>query len=444
LEKWPFFLLAAASCVMTYLAQAQPGESAVVSLDKVSLTYRICNALVSYGDYLVKTIWPVDLAVFYPLSTQIVRVRVLAIVTAIMLVTLSWMVWRARRSRPYVLVGWLWYLGALVPVIGLVQVGGAALADRYTYIPSIGLFMAVAFGLRDWAGRLRLPTAPVAVAAGLVLASCVALTENQLRYWRNGYTLFAHAAAVTKDNDIALINLGVALEQQGKPDAALAEYRKAERLTPERYQIHNNLGNVLANLGKPQEALAEYGEAVRLKPDLPFLHDSLGNVLAGLGRFSEAMNEFTNAARLDPAYPWPHFEMGKALLKQGRDSEAMSQFHQALRIDPENFQILAYTAHVLAADENPEIRDGKAALLLAAKANALTGGAQPFVLDVVGMACAETGDFADAQDVAQKALDLAAAAKMKNLEGLRQRRQLYKNHRPWRESFLSTNAPGKP
>ena len=155
------------------------------------------------------------------------------------------------------------------------------------------------------------------------------------------------------------------------------------------------------------------------------------------------MNEFTNAARLDPTYPWPHFEMGKALLKQGRDAEAMDQFHEALRIDPDNFQILAYTAHVLAADENPEIRDGKTALVLAAKANALTGGAQPFVLDALGMAFAETGDFTNALDVAQNALDLATAAKMKNLEAIQQRLQLYKNHQPWRESFLFTNAPAK-
>jgi len=441
LEKWPFFLLTVASCVMTYLAQAQRGESAVVPLDRVSLTYRICNASVAYGDYLLKTIWPVHLAVFYPLSTQIVQVRVWAVVLAIILVALSWMVWRTRRSCPYLFVGWLWYLGTLVPVIGLVQVGGAALADRYTYIPSIGLFMAAAFGLRDLAGQFRLPTAPVAVAAGLVLASCVALTESQLRYWRDSYTLFAHAVAVTKNNDIALINVGVALEEQGKPDAALAEYRKAEQLAPRRYQVHNNLGNLLDNLGKPQEALAEYHEAVRLKPELPLLHDGLGSVLAELGRFSEAMNEFTNAARLDPTYPWPYFEMGKALLKQGRDSEAMDQFQEALRIDPGNFQILAYTAHVLAADENTHIRDGNAALALAVEANSLTGGAQPFVLDALGMACAETGDFAEAQAVAQKALDLAQARNVKNLDGLRQRLQCYKKHQPWRESFRATNAP---
>ena len=443
LEKWPFFLLTTASCVITFLAQSQRGDNAVISLAKVSLSYRLCNALMSYGRYLLKTIWPADLAVFYPMSDQVVQVRVLAVVSAMILAALSWIVWRTRRSRPYLLVGWLWYLGTLMPVIGLVQVGGAALADRYSYIPSIGLFIAAAFGLRDLVCRDHLLKIPLTVVAGLTLAGCVALTENQLHCWRDSLTLFAHAVAVTRHNDIAQINLGVALEQEGELDEALAEYRKAERLAPRRYQVHNNLGNLLDNMGKPNEALAEYREAVRLKPDLPLLRDGLGSVLAELGRFSEAMNEFTNAAQLDPTYPWPHFEMGKALLKEGRDAEAIGQFHEALRIAPDDFKILAYTAHVLAADENPQIRDGKTALLLAAKANALTGGAQPFVLDAVGMACAETGDFTDALDVTQKALDLAKARQMKNLDNIQKRLQLYKDHQPWRESFRSTNAPGK-
>ena len=439
LEKWPFFLLAVGSCIVTFLAQRH-GE-AVVSLTRVSLRHRLENAPVAAVRYLLKMFRPADLAVIYPMPHKIAAPAVAAAVAALILI--SAVAWLARRRSPYLLVGWLWFLGTLVPVIGLVQVGGAALADRYTYIPAIGLFIAAAFGLRDLACRFRFLKIPAAVVAGLTLAGCLMLTKNQLRYWRDSQTLFAHAVAVTKDNEIARINLGVALEQQGKLDEALAEYREAERLAPKRYQAHNNLGNLLASMGKLKEALAEYHEAVRLNPELPVLHDGLGSVLAELGRFSEAMNEFTNAARLDPAYPWPHFEMGKALLKQGRDSEAMDQLREALRIAPDNFQILAYTAHVLAADENPQIRDGKTALALAVRANALTGGAQPFVLDTLGMACAETGDFANALDAAQNALDLAIAAKAKNPEGIQQRLQLYKNRQPWRESFLFTSAPAQ-
>jgi tetratricopeptide (TPR) repeat protein len=277
----------------------------------------------------------------------------------------------------------------------------------------------------------------------LILAICLILTENQLRYWHDSETLFAHALAVTKNNHVAHVNLGVALEQKGKLNEALAEYRAAEQLAPELYHIHNNLGNLLDNLGHPKEALIEYRWAVLLNPGLPSLHNGAGMVLVELKRYDEALSQFKEAARLDPTYPWAHFEIGKLRLKQGRDAEAIDEFRAALRIDPNNFQILAYTAHVLATDENPQIRDGRTALVLAVKAKVLTGEAQPYVLDALGMACAETGDFTNALEVTQRALDLATAAKMKKLEPLQQRLELYKNHQPWRESFLATNPPVK-
>ena len=437
LEKWPFFLLAIVSGIVTFLAQRH-GE-AIVSLAKVSLRYRLENAPVAVVRYLLKMIWPADLAVIYPMPDKIPVFAVAAAVAALMLISAA--AWVVRRHRPYFLVGWLWFLGTLVPVIGLVQVGGAALADRYTYIPSIGVFVTAAFGLRDLAGRFPISKVPGTAVAGLTLAGCLLLTGNQLRCWRDSETLFRHALAVTKDNYIAHVNLGVALDQQGRYAEALAEYRKAAELAPERYQIYNNLGNLLDKMGKPDEALTEYRHAVRLKPELPVLHDGLGSVLVELGCFSEAMNEFTMAAHLDPTYPWTYWEMGKSLLKQGRDAEAMGCFHQALRLDPDNFKILAYTARVLAADENPEIRNGKTAVALATRANILTGGIQPLVLDVLGMACAETGDFTNAKIAAQQALAIAIAAKMNHLEGMQQRLKLYQNQHPWRESFRFINAP---
>ena len=443
LEKWPFFLLAAASCVVTFLVQSQRSGDAVASLELVPLHYRVCNALAAYGLYLLKMVWPVGLAVFYPLPEHLTWLLLAATSSAVVLVIISSLVWRAGRAHAYLPVGWLWFLGTLVPVIGLVQVGAAALADRYTYIPSIGVFIAVTFGLCELAGRFQFPPKAIATAAAVILATCLILTENQLRYWRDSETLFAHALAVTKNNHVAHVNLGVALEQKGKLNEALAEYRAAEELAPELYHIHNNLGNLLDNLGHPREALIEYRWAVLLNPNLPSLHNGAGMVLVELGRFDEALRQFEEASRLDPAYPWAHLEIGKLRLKQGRDAEAIDEFRTALRIDPDNFQILAYTAHVLAAAENPQIRDGQTALVLAVKAKVLTGEAQPYVLDALGMACAETGDFTNALEVTQRALDLATAAKMKKLEPLQQRLELYKNHQPWRESFLATNAPPK-
>ncbi len=437
LEKIPFFLLAAISCIVTFLAQRH-GE-AVMTLEQFPLNLRLENALISYGRYLLMTIWPANLAIIYPLPDHLHWIHAAAAASAAALVVICWLGWRARRACPFLLMGWLWFLGTLVPVIGLVQVGSAALADRYTYFPLIGIFIAVVFGICDLAKRFQFPKMILAGATVLILAACLTLTENQLRYWRNSETLFAHALAVTPNNVNALIDYGVAFEQQGRLSDALAQYREAARIAPDSVQAHYNIGNALDKLGRPEEALPEHREALRLDPNTASLHEGVGDVLVELGNFDEAMNEFTNAAQLDPAYPWPHFQMGKVLLKQGRDAEAIDQFRTALRLDPENFQILAYIAHVLAAEENPQIRNGKTALVLAVKANALTGGTQPFVLDALGMACAATGDFTNAIVVTQQALDLATAAKMKKLEPIRQRLELYKDRQPWRESFLATN-----
>ncbi len=435
-EKIPVFALTVISCVVTFFAQHN--GASVVSLKSVSLHYRLENVAVAYAGYLQKIFWPDNLAVIYPMPDKISAPAVA--VSLAILILISATAWLRRKRAPYLAVGWLWFLGMLVPVIGLVQVGGAALADRYTYFPAIGIFFAVTFGALALAEQFHFSKIVPAAAAVLILGACLILTEKQLRYWRDSETLFTHALAVTKNNDIAHINLGFALEEQGKSAKALAEYREAARLAPTRFQTHNNLGNLLDALGQPEAAAAEYREAIRLNPKEPFLHDSLGIVLVELGNFSGAMNEFTNAALLDPTYPWAHFQMAKALLKQGRDAGAIDEFREALRLDPDNFQILAYIAHVLAAEENPQVRDGRTALVLAIKANTLTGGNQPFVLDALGMACAATGDFTNATDATQKALDLATAAKMKKLEPIQQRLELYKNHQPWRESFLATNS----
>jgi tetratricopeptide (TPR) repeat protein len=384
-------------------------------------------------------VWPVGLTVFYPLPDHLTWIVMAATTSAVVLVIISSFVWRAGQAHAYLPVGWLWFLGTLVPVIGLVQVGSAAMADRYTYFPLIGVFIAITFGICNLADRFQFPQKATATAAVLILATCLILTENQLRYWRDSETLFVHALAVTKNNHVAHVNLGAALELKGELNEALAEYRAAEQLAPELYHVHNNIGRLLDNLGHPKKALAEYRQAMLLNPRLPFLHNCVGMVLAELGRFDEAMSQFKEAERLDPTYPWSHFEIGKMRLKQNRDAEAIDEFRAALRLDPNNFQILAYTAHVLASDENPMVRDGQTALVLAVKAKVLTGGTQPFVLDALGMACAETGDFTNALEVTQRAIDLATAAKMKNLQDLQQRLELYKNHQPFRQSF--TNAP---
>ena len=440
IEKWPFLLITAVASLITFLAQSQQGGNAVVSLTAVSLSYRLENVPLAYIGYLAKIFWPTNLAVFYPLQ-KIIPSHVIAPTLLLLIISLV-AFWR-RSTHPYLLVGWLWFLGILVPVIGLVQVGGAQIADRYSYLSAVGIFIIVTFGARDVAARCKISNSLLAGIFIFILIACVITMENQLRYWQNSVTLFQHALAVTPDNDVARNDLGVGLEQQGRLAEAAEQYRAAAKLEPDRYQGHHNLASTLDRLGRPAEALAEHREAVHISPDTQFLHHALGLALVTAGQSDEALKEFSKAAQLDAHYPWPHVEIAKIYLRRNRDADALDELRAALRIDPDNIEILTFTAHVLAASKNPATRNGQTAFALAAKANALANGRQPTVLDVLGMACAEMGKFDDAQMAAQTALDTANALKLKNLEPIQQRLELYKKHQPWRESFGATNAPVK-
>jgi protein O-mannosyl-transferase len=438
-EKWPFFLLTAISCVITIFAQKTGG--AVVSLGRVPLLYRIENAPIAVVDYVTKFFWPSGLSAIYLLG-RITAWEAVSCFTAILLIFAA--AWRWRNSKPYLLCGWLWFLGTLVPVIGLVQVGSQAMADRYTYLPSIGFFIAVVFLAADFFAKFQTPKVITAGISLLILAACVRVTEFQLPFWRDSETLFRRAIAVTGNNVVAMINLGVALEEQNRTDEALAIYRQAEKFeNGPYYQLHNNLGNLLSRRGLHADALAEYQWSIRERPDDALSHNDAGSELVALGKYDEALGKFAIAEQLNPNDAWPHIETAKLYLLQGRDTDALNELRVAVRLEPGNFQVLAYTAHILSANENAAARDGRTALLLAAKANDLTGHAQPMVFDAMGMACAELGDFTSAQACAQNALDLATAQQMTGLEPLRQRLELYKKHQPWRESFRATNAPAE-
>jgi tetratricopeptide (TPR) repeat protein len=482
LEKWPFFLLTAASCAITFLAQR---GTAVVSLEMYPVSLRLSNALVSCTNYLLKMVWPADLAILYPLPGHIPAWHTVA--AAAMLAAISFLSWRARRQRPWLLAGWLWFLGTLAPVIGLVQVGPQAMADRYTYVPLIGISMLFAWSAGMAQARWRISKTTAGVAAMLVMVACAALTMEQLRYWQNGETLFRHTLAVTTNNANAHLALGEELKKQGRWDEALAEmqtawqledsrftqtaaykkesayihflladnfkqqgrqtnalaeYREALRLDPVNAEAHNDLGNLLDETGESDEALQEYREAVRFKPEAPLAHYNLGTLLVKLGRHDEAMREYAEAARLNPDDSRPHYLMGKACLRRGQSREAIAHFRDALRLNPNDFQTLAFLARVLASDESPRLRNGPEAVTLAEQANALTGGKQPFVLDALAMACAEAGRFNDAQQTVQKAIALAAAAGEKDMAfAMQQRLELYQSGQPCHETF--TNAPAQ-
>jgi len=266
------------------------------------------------------------------------------------------------------------------------------------------------------------------------------LTHRQLDFWRDDVALFSHAIAVTKNNDTAHLNLGDALQKIGQNDGAMAEYRAVLKINPDSKEAHNNLGNMFDDAGHPDEAMAEFQAALRINPKFVAAHNNFGSLLVELGRFDEAMQQYTAAAQRDPAEWHAPFLTGKLLLKEGRDAEAVPYFKRAVAIEPNNPRVLTYLAQVLASDENPRVRDGNHALLMAAKANNLTGGVEPAMLDALAMAYAELGRFNDAELAAQDAVKLATTYNMTNdMAVIRQRLQLYQNHQPFRQSF--TNAP---
>jgi tetratricopeptide (TPR) repeat protein len=330
LEKVPFFSLAAVSSVITFVAQQSAG--AVQNLEWFPLEARIVNALVSYVTYMGKMVWPHPLAVYYPQPDMWPMWQVAG--AGLLLVCGSILVVRAARKYPYLLVGWLWYLGTLVPVIGLVQVGSQAMADRYTYVPLIGLFIMIAWGIGDILAGWRYGKATLAISASLSLSMFMVVTSLQIQKWHDNVRLFTHTLKVTTGNYLIHNNLGVALSDQGKTQEAIAHYTEALRINPNFASGHYNLGNVLAWQGKTQEAIVYYTEALRIKPDDPEAHIKLASSLVKLGRTDEAIPHYTEALRIDPNYPAAHNNMGVILADQGKTQEAMAHYAEALRIEP--------------------------------------------------------------------------------------------------------------
>jgi tetratricopeptide (TPR) repeat protein len=331
-EKLPLFALSIASSVITYVVQQQGGT--VASSVRLPLIERLGNALIAYVAYIGKMFWPIHLAAYYPYPRALPIVWVL--VSGLLLIAASVGAILAARRRPYVLVGWLWYLGTLVPAIGIVQVGTQAMADRYTYIPLIGVFIVLAWGVPDAISRwpqLRIPA--IAVAAG-VLVACVAATRVQVRSWESSLTLWRHALDVTSDNYAAHTYYGNALAARGDVDRAIAEYTEAIRIRPDYPEAHNNLGPALASRGKFDEAIAHFAEAIRLKPNYADAHSNLGVALASEGKLDEAIAQYTEALRLDPDHARAHGNLGLALEAQGRTTDAQRELELALRLNPNN------------------------------------------------------------------------------------------------------------
>ena len=330
IEKLPF--LAAAFVCGLLTVYAERGVSALPDAVQSPVADRMANAALSYSRYLAQTFWPVDLAAYYPypatFSPGLVVGAVLLGLTASAL-----LLWAGRR-RPYLAVGWLWYVVTLLPVIGLVQVGGQSRADRYTYVPLIGLFLLVVWAAHDFTKRWRYQAVCLTVAAVLVFSACLVLTRRQIGYWKDSETLLRHAIAVTGDNSMAQNNLGVALIKRGQLDEAVTRLQGAIRIAPNYAEAHNNLGTALAMQGRLEEAIARFQESVRLKPRSAQAHNDLGAALGRQGRLDEAIAHLQEAVRLTPDLADARCNLGDALAAKGRLDDAIVQYQQAIQLNP--------------------------------------------------------------------------------------------------------------
>jgi protein O-mannosyl-transferase len=329
-EKAPLFLLAGALCLITIAAHRSLGLLA--SASQWPLRLRAANALVSYVRYIGKALLPKDLAVLYPYPEAWPGWTV--VLCALLLIGVSVCAVRTLRSRPYLFVGWFWFLGVLVPFIGLIQAGEQAMADRFMYVPIIGLFMGVIWGLdalldtwphkRLWLGGF----------ATLGLTSCLLVTQRQVQHWRNSETLFRHALAVTSRNFIACNQLGLYCASQQQMEAAQRWYYEALAIRPGYPFSYNNLGCVLTELGKYDEAVAHFETALRLDPTLVNAHNSLGAALLKQGKLDEALPHFQEALRLQPGYAQAHFNLANALAAKGQAAQAVEHYRRALQSNP--------------------------------------------------------------------------------------------------------------
>jgi len=344
LEKLPFFALSAVACLVTVWTQQEVG--AIQPLSNSPLPLRLENSLVAYVRYLGKLFWPADLVLPYPAAPHWPWVTV-AYAAALLAGLSALALWLAPRL-PFLLTGWLWYLGTLVPVIGLMQVGEQGLADRYTYLPYVGMFLVLSWGAGALlAGNPGLRTAAAALAIALV-STCAVLTREQLRYWHDSGALFTHTLAVTKDNWVACFSLGLYLADQEHTEEAIVLYRRALKLQPRSTEVLSSLGGALAKAGRTDEALTYFTRVLQAKPHDALTHYRLANTLAGLGQSDEAIAHYRLAIESQPDYVEAINNLAVALFKRGRLDEAIEQFKAALARIPNDPNTRCNLANALA------------------------------------------------------------------------------------------------
>lgn len=335
-EKLPWFVLAVLSSLVTFVVQQQSGAMRALQGD-FTLPSRLANACLAYVMYLGKMVWPHRLAVYYPHPVMVPLWQWGS--AAVGLVGLSVLLLRVGSTRPYVTVGWLWFLGTLVPVIGLVQVGGQGLADRYTYVPLVGLFLILSWGLVDLAAHWRWHWWVLPALGGSVLVGLMLGTWRQVGYWRNTLTLFEHTLAVTERNHVAHLYVGMALARQGQTAEALAHYTAALSIVPGLSVAHMEMGIVLGKLNRPDEALEQYLKALQGNRQRERIHLNLAVELAKQGQEENAIAHLRAALQINPAYWRAYHHLGWLLLHQGKQKEAVQHYLEAIRLNPHDIDL---------------------------------------------------------------------------------------------------------
>ncbi len=356
IEKVPLFVLSAASCVATLLAQKQALDLSI----KAPLLERLGNALISYDVYVGQMIWPAHLAVLYPYPEGNLKVpQVIVALLLLLIISVAFFLWRKRY--PFLLIGWLWYLGMLVPVIGIIQVGSQVRADRYTYLPQIGLYLLVAWGAAELFQRWRRSREVLAAAAVLVIMALTTRSYFQTSYWRDTETLWRHAIASTPNNYIAHTNLAQTLTHAGRFAEAIAECQEALKIKPDFAAAHNNLGvallrdkqsgdGALGHDGAVDEAIEQYREALQINPDFTQAHKNLGIVFMRKGQMEEAIAQFQKTLELEPNDAQAEFSLGSAFLQRREVDEAIAHYQKAVEIRPDYAEARNYLGNAFVAE----------------------------------------------------------------------------------------------
>ncbi len=464
LEKLPLLLLAALSSAVTLWSQERGGS--LHSLETIPLSARLANAPLACVGYLSRSFWPAGLAYFYPHASLVAPERpswdLRAFAALALLLGVSVLAWRLRRSRPWLLVGWLWFLGMLAPVIGLVQVGEQSRADRYAYLPLVGLQLALVWSARELVARVPRLRLAAGLAAVAVLLACALATRAQLRHWKDSEALYTRAIEVTEENYAARVGLAnvfaergeldrarrwneealaihpdyvpalydlALLEQHaGQAERAIELYRRALERLPDFSAARLNLGSLLAERGEDVDAALEFEGVLELVPDHPDAHFNLAQLLLKHGELEKAVEhlELAVRARADHAAAWER--LGVAREAQGRDADAIAALRSAVGAGG-TASAARLLAWILATSPEDSLRDGPEALRLARRIASQTNRADAALLQTLAAALAENGDFARAADAQARALELLPAGQRAEAHA---RLELYRAERPYR------------